>query len=223
MGPEQQPPEHRLLRSPIYQVAVSRHLRTVYVPTATHLRAYLSVFSAGDDDDASRVVAAPPARFATAAAAASKFKRRPHLLLYGFLDLHRDTSEWSAQGLGSSASALVDLGHRLQWDVVVVEPRRAVASSSTATGGSQHAAVLRLGDVLRETVPVLSSGGRRLGLESEDGGWSGRRVEVGRVLMRWFRFQRGKWEEEDEEEGEGEDAKGDQKDMAMTDHPLGAL
>ena len=188
--------QHRLLCSPMYQVAVSRHVRTVYIPTATHLRAYLSVFSA--DDPASRVTA-PPAKFA--AAAASPSKRRPHLVLYGFLDLHRDTSEWSAQGLGSSASALVDLGRRLSWDVAVVEPRRAAASGE----GSQ------LGAILRETVPVLSSGGRRFGLESEDGGWSGRRVEVGRVLMRWFRFQRGRWEK---------DAEGDREDRAMTDRLL---
>ena len=197
--------QHRLLCSPMYQVAVSRHVRTVYIPTATHLRAYLSVFSA--EDPASRV-AAPPARFAaSASAAASASKRRPHLLLYGFLDLHRDTSEWSAQGLGSSASALVDLGRRLSWDVAVVEPRRAAGSGGDLQEGT------RLEDVLRETVPILSGGGRRLGLESEDGGWSGRRVEVGRVLMRWFRFQRGRWEEENAEGGGREDT-------AMTDRLL---
>ncbi|RYP73635.1 hypothetical protein DL771_003523 [Monosporascus sp. 5C6A] len=177
---------HRLLSSPLYQVAVSRHIRTVYIPTATHLRAYLSVFSPADSK-----VAPPPARFA------AKLARRPHLVLYGFLDLHRDTSEWSAQGLGSSAASLVELGHRLAWDVAVIEPRR------RDSGGGL------LEEMLSEAVPILSSGGRRFGLDSEEGGWSGRRVEVGRVLMRWFRFRRGLWDEDVAEN----------HDVAMEDRP----
>ncbi|RYP16331.1 hypothetical protein DL765_005181 [Monosporascus sp. GIB2] len=177
---------HRLLSSPLYQVAVSRHIRTVYIPAVTHLRAYLSVFSPGDSR-----VAPPPARFA------ARLTRRPHLVLYGFLDLHRDTSEWSAQGLGSSAAALVELGHRLAWDIAVVEPRR------RDSGGGP------LEEMLSEPVPILSSGGRRFGLDSEEGGWSGRRVEVGRVLMRWFRFRRGLWDENVAEN----------QDVAMEDRP----
>jgi hypothetical protein len=35
---------------------------------------------------------------------------------------------------------------------------------------------------------------RRAGLESEDGGWSGRTVEVERILGRWFKFRKGDWE-----------------------------
>ncbi|RYP48354.1 hypothetical protein DL768_005723 [Monosporascus sp. mg162] len=177
---------HRLLSSPLYQVAVSRHIRTVYVPTATHLRAYLSVFSPDDSK-----VAPPPARFA------AKLAMRPHLVLYGFLDLHRDTSEWSAQGLGNSAAALVELGNRLAWDVAVVEPRR------PDSGGAL------LEEILSEPVPILSSGGRGFGLESEEGGWSGRRVQVGRVLMRWFRFRRGLWDVDVDEK----------QDVAMKDRP----
>lgn len=186
--------KHRLLCSPIYQVAVSRHIRTIYTPTATHLRAYLSVFSTGN----SKVVA-PPARFAGQ-------KKSPHLLLYGFLDLHRDTSEWSAQGLGNSAAALVDLGHRLSWDITVVEPRKEGYGT-------------RLEQVLKETVPILSSGGRRFGLDSEDGGWSGRTVEVGRVLMRWFRFQRSEWERDTDTDAHVNVDADKNQDTAMGDCP----
>ncbi|RYP06775.1 hypothetical protein DL764_002972 [Monosporascus ibericus] len=176
----------RLLSSPLYQVAVSRHIRTVYIPTATHLRAYLSVFSPGDS-----MVPPPPARFA------AKLTMRPHLVLYGFLDLHRDTSEWSAQGLGNSAAALVELGHRLAWDVAVIEPRR------PDSGGGL------LEEILSEPVPILSNGGRRFGIDSEQGGWSGRRVQVGRVLMRWFRFRQGLWDVDVDEK----------QDVAMEDRP----
>ncbi|KAK7756723.1 hypothetical protein SLS62_001164 [Diatrype stigma] len=206
--------KHRLLRSPIYQIAVSRHIRTVYIPTATHLRAYLSVFST---NHSSKVVAAPPSstrRFAGGPNNSSR-KRLPHLLLYGFLDLHRDTSEWSAQGLGSSASALADLGHRLSWDVTVVEPLRKPGGYGTGTGTGSETRLLE--QILKDTVPILSGGGRRFGLESGDGRWSGRTVEVGRVLMRWFRFQRGEWDGNRDTDDAG--AAGEDQDTEMMGRP----
>lgn len=202
--------KHRLLRSPIFQVAVSRHIRTVYIPTATHLRAYLSVFS---PDHSSKVVSAPPSstrRFAGGPGSSSSSRKSPHLLLYGFLDLHRDTSEWSAQGLGNSASALADLGHRLSWNVTVVEPLRKTDGYGTDTRLLER--------TLKETVPILSGGGRRFGLDSGDGRWSGRTVEVGRVLMRWFRFQRGEWDENRDTEDTA-DAAGNSSDTEMIGHP----
>jgi len=48
--------------------------------------------------------------------------------------------------------------------------------------------------VWEERVPMLNGSARRAGLESEEGGWSGRTVEVGRILARWFKFREGDWE-----------------------------
>jgi hypothetical protein len=53
--------------------------------------------------------------------------------------------------------------------------------------------------VWEERVPMLNGSVRRAGLESEDGGWSGRTVEVGRILARWFKFGRGDWEDDEQE------------------------
>ncbi|KAI1381868.1 hypothetical protein F4677DRAFT_399959 [Hypoxylon crocopeplum] len=171
-GPDQEQKvgQHKLLSSPLYQIATSRHVRVIYIPTVTHLRASLSVFSPDDSR-----VPPPPANFN------SSGKHPPCIILYGFLDVHRDTSEWSAQGLGNSVAAAVELGHRLSWQVVIIEPRR-------------HNSASAFEDTLKESVPFLSGGGRRLGPDSDEGGWTGRTVEVGRVLKRWFRFQRGQWD-----------------------------
>ncbi|KAI0120370.1 hypothetical protein F4776DRAFT_251535 [Hypoxylon sp. NC0597] len=174
---------HRLLSSPLYQVATSRHIRVVYIPTVTHLRAYLSVFSPDDSK-----IPVPPANFNLSGGFP------PCIILYGFLDIHRDTSEWSAQGLSNSASTLVGLGDRLSWQTVIVEPRK-------------HNSVSSFEGMLKEAVPFLSGGGRRPAPDSEEGGWTGRTVEVGRVMKRWFHFQRGQWdassdEYEDEENPE---------------------
>ncbi|KAI1407026.1 hypothetical protein F5Y13DRAFT_175799 [Hypoxylon sp. FL1857] len=162
--------QHTLLSSPLYQVATSRHIRVIYIPTVTHLRAYLSVFS----PDGSRV-SIPPASFN------SSGKYLPCIILYGFLDIHRDTSEWSAQGLSNSASTLVELGHRLSWQTVIVEPRK-------------HNSISSFEGMLTEAVPFLSGGGRKPAPDLEEGGWTGRTVEVGRVMKRWFHFQRGQWD-----------------------------
>ncbi|KAI1736800.1 hypothetical protein F4680DRAFT_250359 [Xylaria scruposa] len=158
---------HALLSSPLYQVATSRHIRVIYTPTVTHLRAYLSVFL----PDESRVPT-PPKPLST------RDHSKPHIILYGFLRLHRDTSEWSAQGLSNTASTLVDLAHRLSWKALLIEPRTGAAFE----------------ELLREAVPILNGGARRLGPDPEEGAWTGRTVEVGRILGRWSRFQRAQWD-----------------------------
>ncbi|KAL7629013.1 hypothetical protein AAE478_000531 [Parahypoxylon ruwenzoriense] len=160
------------------QVAASRHIHVVYIPTVTHLRAYLSVFSPDDSK-----VPPPPANFKPPG------KCAPRIVLYGFLGIHRDTSEWSAQGLSNSASAVVELGHRLSWQAVIVEPRK-------------HGSTSSFEDMLKETVPFLSGGGRRAGPDSDEGGWTGRTVEVGRIMKRWFRFQCGPWDVSLNEDGD---------------------
>ncbi|XXG94307.1 hypothetical protein Hte_000561 [Hypoxylon texense] len=168
--PERETRQHRFLSSPLYQVATSRHIRVVYIPTVTHLRAYLSVFSPEESP-----VPPPPANFK------SSRDECPRMVLFGFLDMHRDTSEWSAQGLGNSLSTVVELAHRLSWQAAIIESRNRDSSSA-------------LEDMLKEHIPFLSGGGRRPGLDSDEGGWTGRTVEVGRVMKRWFRFEYGPWD-----------------------------
>ncbi|KAJ8130228.1 hypothetical protein O1611_g3400 [Lasiodiplodia mahajangana] len=162
--------KHALLSSPLYQVATSRHIRVIYVPTVTHLRAYLSVFSPAESR-----VPVPPNYTLTGD------NKTPHIILYGFLGLHRDTSEWSAQGLSNTISTLVEVVHRLSWGGILIEPR--IDSCDPA-----------LEELLQETVPILNGGARNLGSGFENGAWTGRTVEVGRILGRWCRFQRAQWD-----------------------------
>ncbi|EFQ36197.1 hypothetical protein CGRA01v4_08123 [Colletotrichum graminicola] len=164
-------PEERsslpLLSATLYQTAVARHIRILFIPTVTHLRAYLSAFDPSDS------LTPPPPDYPPPSSA----KRPPPLLLvYGLLNLHRDSSEWSAQGLSNSAAALLEAARRTGFKPVVVEPK----------GAGGH------GDfkaVLQDDVPVLSGSSRR-----DEGVWTGRTVKAKQVLGRWFRFQTGQWD-----------------------------
>lgn len=181
------PAAAHLLAAPLFQVAVARHIRVVFAPTVSHLRAHLSVFSLDDSS-----VPAPPPRTTTAGHDSSTTAPTPTptLLIYGLLALHRATSEWSVQGLSGTAAVVVEAAARAGMRAVVVEPR----------GFGDE---VELGEVLGEEVPVLSGGdARRTGLAGRGGGgWTGRMVEVRRVLARWFDFREGGWDGEAEGEG----------------------
>lgn len=151
--------DSELLRPTLLQIAVSRHIRAVFIPTVVHLRAYLSVFS----QDSSAIPAPPIHRHR------SGVEEPPALLVYGFLELHRATSEWSAQGLANSTSVLVEAAARNGFGAAIVDP----------IGGGGYDT---LEGMMSDGVPMLSGT-----MAKSDGSWSGRSVEVQRVLGRWFR------------------------------------
>ncbi|KAK1771561.1 hypothetical protein QBC33DRAFT_592008 [Phialemonium atrogriseum] len=177
-------PGSHLLASPLFQVAIAKHIRVVFVPTVSHLRVFLSPLGGGK-------VAAPPPT--SRSAQQPQPRSAPLLLVFGFLALHRDTSEWSAQGLSNTAAALVDAAAEAHLRVVVVEPARGRRrAGDDGSGGSGISNSLESAAVLGELIPVLSSSTRRAAApDLEEGGWTGRMVEVRRVLGRWFRFRDG--------------------------------
>ncbi|KAH7150462.1 hypothetical protein B0J13DRAFT_289116 [Dactylonectria estremocensis] len=153
---------HPFLKAPLYQVAISRHIRIIFTPTVTHFRTYLSVFSAADSP-----IQAPPNHVPD--------RKPPLLLVYGLLAVHRDASEWSAQGIGNSAAVLVDGAARNAFRPVLIEPR--------GVGGHED-----LEHLCKEVIPLLNGTARK-----DDGSWSGRGVSIKQVLCRWFEFESQEW------------------------------
>lgn len=186
---EPQPPEsprHPLLIPTLHQIATSRCINLVFIPTVSHLRAYLSAFPAPKDNHHDR---RPPEE---------KFDKPgfkvPLLIVYELVELHRDTSEWSAQGLGNSIAGLVEAGWRTQQRVIVVEARNDDEPMAGVEDDSEQANHKPIRKVWEDKVPMLNGSVRRAGFESEDSAWSGRTIEVGRVFARWFKFGRGEWD-----------------------------
>lgn len=155
---------NQLSTSPIHQIAIARHIRLLFIPTVSHLRAYLGIFDGPTDAK----IEPPPTT-------APKSVKQPWLIVYNFLDLHRDTSEWSAQGLGATAAGVVDAARRTGFRAVLVD---------APYGGEEKE---------EEMVPILSANAVRSGGEVGEGSWTGRRVPVSRVLGRWFRPAEGEW------------------------------
>ena len=178
----QSPALTSLLSSPLSQVAVARHIRMLFVPTVSHLRACLSVFSAKDSK-----VPPPPVT-----SNSGRARTRPLLLVYGFLATHHDTSEWSAQGISSTAASLVEAARRVGFRAVVVDAPRAVVESEGGAGDG-HVGSETERPTLSEEVPVLSASARRAGAHLDNADWTGRTVTVARVLGRWFRYRQGDW------------------------------
>ncbi|KAF3767102.1 hypothetical protein M406DRAFT_355468 [Cryphonectria parasitica EP155] len=190
--PETSDLQHLLLSSPLYQVAVARHIRLIFTPTVSHLRACLSVFDPADSKappppPAASVYSVPPSRAA---------QRLPLLLVYGFLRQHRDTSEWSAQGINATAAVLVEAGRRCGFRALLVDAPTEMAGDGPETeeGDMHEGAGAGSGQsVLDEEVPVLSPSTVRAGGDRDDAVWTGRKVALGRVLGRWFRYREGDW------------------------------
>lgn len=184
-------PASSLLAAPLYQVAIARHIRILFIPTVSHLRAYLAVFNPADSK-----IPPPPLSSnagATIAGDGTQQKQPPLLLVYGFLGLHRDTSEWSAQGIGASAAGVVDAARKCGFRAVVVDAPTAGGVRAGSEGG------LAEGDgrgevVLGEEVPLLSASVLRAGGDAlDDAVWTGRKVPLSRILGRWFRYREGEW------------------------------
>lgn len=161
------PPNHPLERKTLLQTAVSRHIRLLFVPSSTHLRAFLGTFSASESK-----ISPPPPQLPSSSLPDTKISEPPMLIVYGLLELHRDSIEWSAQGIGTTATYLVEAAARNSFRAAVVEPRGAMGYDT-------------LNEFLDENVPILSGTGIK-----SDGTWSGRTVPVKRVLARWFEFER---------------------------------
>lgn len=217
------PPPHtplQLSSALLCQVAVARHIRLVFVPTVSHLRAHLAVFS--PSSPSSKVPPPPPQpQQQEEGEELGRIPRRqppPLLLVYGFVALHRDTSEWSAQGVSASAAALVEASRTAGFRAVVVEPPPPPSSTTppglpqqqddcaelpgeaqegVAGGGAAAAASSGGAQMLAEQMPVLSTSVVRAGGDLEDAAWTGRKVTVGRVLGRWFRYKARRWSQQD--------------------------
>lgn len=200
-GPEAAP--HHLLVPTLHQLSVSRNVQICFAPTCSHLRAQLAVLGSGLDPEST-------AGRAPAQQHLDEGKAPALVVLYKLVEAHRDTSEWSAQGLGATLANLVEAGLRAQARIMLCEEKSmeggedaednpgalrgdsdAVESGEMevdhAEGTEDGATSRRKVEWWKERLPMLSGSVKRAGLGAQEA-WTGRTIEVGRVLGRWCVF-----------------------------------
>ncbi|KAJ2968742.1 hypothetical protein NQ176_g9033 [Zarea fungicola] len=166
-----------LLKATLAQISTARHIHTVFIPSVAHLRAYLSVFP-----HAAQTTAPPP----PPPAAQIPIPGRS-LIVYGFLDVHRDGSEWSAQGIGCSAACIVEAAVRSGClETILMEPTGWDNANGSGDGGGTDgdAETLTTWGVYQEQIPLLST----TASVRDDGTWGLPCTSAKVILRRWFTF-----------------------------------
>ncbi|KFY17046.1 hypothetical protein V492_00906 [Pseudogymnoascus sp. VKM F-4246] len=201
--------------STLQLLSVSPHIQVIFAPTLSHLRAWLSV---ADTECAAPAPAQKPGSKATTDTVIQG-NGRSRLVVWGLVNMHKGTSEWSVQGLGSTAAALVEAGQRMRRKVVLVEEAESdlgweneesegepavfegvedqedleemdgLNDNGEPESGNQVGQEKKLqSGIYHMRLPMLSGSSKMDANDVEAGAWSGRTVEVGIVLKRWFRF-----------------------------------
>lgn len=172
-----------LLIPTLKQVAIAQHIHVVFIPTITHLRAYLATFPSITQANPSSLLDVE--KIPTGI---NIHRKAPLLFVYGLVNLHNDTCEWSAQGLSNTLAGLIEAGQRSSRKVVVAEDWQRTKflevndELNADTGDTSRERVWEI------RVPILHTRSKKLGHQSEGQPWAGRTTEIGRIYARWFKF-----------------------------------
>ncbi len=161
---------HPLLLPTIHQLATSRTIDVAFAPTLAHLRAYLASYI-------------PPSESKPTSTAFDKpGSHVAMLVVYGLLELHRTTTEYSVQGLSRTLAVAVEAanlgGVRLTLVEAPQSPEPPANESMVDVGTTTPRSPW--GD----QIPLLNSS---LTL-SNHRAWAGRTVGVAAVIARWCRI-----------------------------------
>lgn len=165
---------HPLLVPTIHQLAASKTISMAFTSSVPHLRAYLASYTPPKNKNPlhdSIVVTKPGSQI-------------PLLAIYGLINLHRATTEYSVQGLSRSLAIAVEAAEAWKLRLLLVENPGDWAPSDPES--VSEVATATPGDPWMEQVPFLNSSL----VSSDDRLWAGRTVEVRAVVARWCSFSR---------------------------------
>ena len=164
-------PQHALLLPTIHLLARSRDIDLAFTPTLQHLRAYLATQNAHR------------AHIRDIETPGMSSPHSPMLTILGLLEIHRSTSEFSAQGLSQTISIAVEASLALGRKLIVAEILPPIEDKD-AMGTDENENEVQ-SDPWVEQIPILN-GSIRSG--DEERVWAGRTIEIARVVGRWCRM-----------------------------------
>lgn len=164
---ESSPP---LLIPTIYQLATSKTVTMAFASSLPHLRAYLASYLPLGSPLEDSALLPPPGQ------------PSPLLAVYGLINLHRATTEYSVQGLSRSLAITVEAADAWSMRLMLIEASEDWESSDLESG--PEATAVTANDPWKEQVPLLSSSV----LPSDERLRTGRTVEVRAVIAKWCSF-----------------------------------
>lgn len=158
----------RLISSPTLRLlSTSRTLQLAFCPDITHLRAYLATYSVVIDSRSQEPDTALRLK-----------SKEPMLVILNPVQLHRNTSAFSAQGLNRTFSVAIEAADSTKSKLILAELPSAHASDE-GPGEPSNA------DPWDEEVSILNVTTKRLGELSV-----GRTVQARSVAARWCTFEK---------------------------------
>ena len=168
-GCENSVSKNLLLSPTIHLLAISRTINLAFTPTLTSLRAYLAIYESPVDPTNPGTTFSRPG------------KRTPILGILNMLEVHRGTSDFSAQGISRTFASAVDAAARNNLQLLVNEIPR-----SEGPDEGENQIQYSEGEPWSEQIPLLC-GSLRFGEDQKI--WAGRTVEMRQVPARWCRFR----------------------------------
>ncbi|MCJ1405592.1 hypothetical protein MMC11_008820 [Xylographa trunciseda] len=154
----------------IHLLATSRTINLAFTPTLTSLRAYLATYEPPLDPTGPSVTYDKPG------------KRTPILGILNILEVHRGTSDFSAQGISRTFASAIAAAVRSNMQLLVNELPGSEGGDEEREFQIQYSE----GKPWTEQVPLLC-GSLRFGDDQKI--WAGRTVEIRQVVARWCRFR----------------------------------
>ena len=102
------------------------------------------------------------------------------MAVLNLVDLHRETSDFSAQGISRTLALAVEAASRTGMRLEITHIDRVLDQIALDTGSHEHS------NVWEERIPLLN-GSMPSGDSTRQ--WTGRTVEVRKVLTRWCRLE----------------------------------
>lgn len=211
-------PANRLLRPTLHALSIAPHISMVFAPTVSHLRAWLTVADQSSFAPAPPCQPFDAAKTHKNNAQYFQIRgqRNGRLVVWNLVRSSCHTSEWSVQGLSETVAALIDCAQRLDCSIALAEAAESPAELEQHHEGTEEEDEAMHGvmteyqeedaratepaentvmpespavqnDIYQRLLPMLNGSSQRAGL-SDSAAWSGRTVEVGVVLKRWFEF-----------------------------------
>lgn len=163
---------HPLIVPIIHQVAASKTISVAFAPSLPHLRAYLASYTQIRHSLPESPILAKPGQHG------------PMLAVYGMINLHRATTEYSVQGLSRSLAIAAEIADTWGMRLLVVEDSGDWESLAVEDVPGADSETLK--DSWMEQVPLLNSST----IQSDDRIWAGRTVEIRAVLEKWCNVPR---------------------------------